>query len=148
MPKGLLVLAVASPTVPLVCIGVLKVQSDGQSWVGLVPFVLVAALLVVLVLSVYAARDQSSQNSSEPYWPRSRLGVWAYVAALFFLPLMLVALAAITLLTDHYLVAGILLAMAVTPTLLKVETLRQVHRDRTGPSERNESRADDSAGAP
>ncbi len=129
-PKWLDVLLIGSPTIPLVGMGLVKVQRENESWAALIPFVLIAALAVVVLLSLYAVRDRSFQSSAPQYWPRARAGTWLYVAALVSLPLVLVVGAAISIATDQWLAAGILLAMTVTPTLLRVAALREIRRTR------------------
>lgn len=99
------VLVIASPAVPLLGLGLLKVRSDHESLIALVPFVLVAVLAVVAMLAVYGARDRSARDSSEPYWPKSRVGASAYVAGLFLLPAMLLAGATISIVNREQAVA-------------------------------------------
>jgi integral membrane sensor domain MASE1 len=123
-------LFIASPAIPLVGMGLIKVQRENESRAALIPFLLVAALAVVVLLSVYAARDRSFQTSASHYWPRTRAGTWLYVAVLFCFPLTLVIAAAISIAADQWLAAGILLALAVTPTMLRVAALREIRKTR------------------
>ena len=124
------VLVIASPAVPLLGLGLLKVERDDESLIALVPFVLVAVFAVVVMLAVYGARDRSALDASEPYWPKSRVGAWGYVAGLFLLPATLLAGAAVSIVDRQWLMAGVLLAMTVTPVLMRITVLRAVGRTR------------------
>ena len=128
VPRWVNVLVIASPAIPLLGMGLLKVGSDDESLIALVPFVLIAALAVAVGMAVYGARDRSAQDSSEQYWPKSRVGVWAYVAGLFLLPATLVVGAAVSILNRQWLLAGVLVATTVTPMLMRVTHLATVRR--------------------
>lgn len=124
------VMLIGSAAIPFVGMGVAKVQVDDESWAALIPFLLVAALAVVVLMSVYAARDRSFVSSEAPYWPRSRVGVWLYVAAMFSLPVMLVVSAIVSAASGYWLTGAFFLAMAITPTLLRILAIKEVRASR------------------
>ena len=113
---------IAGPAIYLLGLGLLEMESD-QSLMALLPFVLLALLSVTVILAVGAARDSSVQVESEPYWPKSRLGALAHLIALLSVPAVLVMAAVIFLATDQWLAAGVLLAMAIPPLLLRLDAL-------------------------
>ena len=122
MARWRLALYIAGPAVFLLGLGLLEMESD-QSLMALVPFALLALLSVTVILAVGAARDSSVQVESEPYWPKSRWGALAHLIALFSVPAVLVMAAVISLATDQWLAAGVLLAMAIPPLLLRLDAL-------------------------
>jgi len=124
------VVVIASPAIPLLGLGLVKVRSDDESLIALAPFVLLAVLAVAVMLAVYGARDRSVPDSPEPYWPKSRVGVWAHAAGLFLLPATLLVGVLASIFDERWLVAGVLLAMTVTPVLMRVTHLAAVARTR------------------
>lgn len=131
MPKWMSRLVIISPAIPLVGMGLLEIQREDKSLTALVPFVLVAALAVAVILAVYGARDRFGPVTAESYWPKTRLGIWTYVAALFLLPATLLIVAVISIFTNQLLLAGVLLAMTITPVVLRVAQLAAIRRMRS-----------------
>ena len=129
VPRWLVVLLVASAPIWLLGIGLLEVQEEG-TWAALVPFVLLAALVLAVLLVVVAVRDPSSQLSTAPYRPRSGASHRLRVAVLLSFPLALVAAAVVSSVTGQWLAAGLLLTMAVTPLVLRVRALRSARSPR------------------
>ncbi len=122
-------LVIASSAIPPLGLGLLQVQDDGSP-TALVPFALIAFASVAVMLAVRGARDPSAIAPPEPLWPRSRWGAWAYVAGLFSLPATLLAAAAVSILHEQWLPAAVLLAMTITPVLLRVTHLTTTRRAR------------------
>ena len=76
-----------------------------------------------MLLAVYAARARSFVRSEVPYWPRSRRGAQLYVAAMFFLPVVMVVTAALAVASGMWLPGAALIAMTITPMLLRLYAL-------------------------
>ena len=127
---------IAGPVIPLLGLGLMQMESD-QSPMALVPFVLLALLTVVVMLAVYgAAREDSwAPVASEPYWPKSRLGVLAYLMGLFLFPAALVMGVVISFATEQWLAAGVMLAMVIPPLLLRLDALAEGRRLERGGQE-------------
>ena len=130
LPKWVWSAVILSPAIPIIVMGVVHVAENGESWTGFVPFVLIAAFAVAVMLAVYGARDKASTGMAPPQRPMTRWQFRRYVLVLAFIPVALLTAAVVALVNRWWLEAGVFLALVIPPTLLHTFAIQVARTNR------------------
>lgn len=124
-PKWVWVALILSPGISMMGMGLVHVAESGVSWVGLVPFVLIAGLGVAVMLAVYGTRGSASPEAARRKKPITLAQFRRNVLGLAIFPVTLLTGAVVALANHAWLVAGVFIAITIPPTLLRAFLIRE-----------------------